>query len=95
MALKEIRRQNHLHTKNRTVTARHLADFLNSASEHETIRQQRVRDLEAKNVFEAIARPGIHMRAPAMASLEIASAAVPTPVKTLDFASLTAFEEFQ
>ncbi len=94
LASKEIRRQNQLHTKNRTVTARRLADFLNSASEHEAIRQQRIRDLEAKTILEAIAGPGIHMRDPAMASLETASASVPTPVKTLDFASLTAFEEF-
>jgi putative transposase len=94
LASKEIRRQNQLHTKNRTVTARRLADFLNSASEHEAIRQQRIRDLEAKTILEAIAGPGIHMRDPAMVSLETASASVPTPVKTLDFASLTAFEEF-
>jgi hypothetical protein len=58
LASKEIRQQNQLHIKNRTVTARRLADFLNHASEHEAIRQQRIRDLEAKAILEAIAGSG-------------------------------------
>ena len=91
LASKEIRRQNQLHPKNRTVTARRLADFLTHASEHETIRQQRIRDLEAKAILEAIAGSG---------SQETVSVSEPTalvalaPAKTIDFATLTAFEEF-
>jgi putative transposase len=94
LASKEIRQQNHLHTKNRTVTARRLADFLNHASEHEAIRQQRIRDLEAKAILEAIADSG------GQAGVETVSAPEPTAsvplarAKTVDFASLTAFEEF-
>src|SRR5207247_2114471 len=82
LASKEIRRRNQLHTKNRTVTARRLADFLDSASEHEAIRQQRIRDLEAKTILEAIAGPQAHMTVTAMVSPEIVSSSVPTPVKT-------------
>ena len=93
LASKEIRRQNQLHTKNRTVTARRLADFLNNASEHKTIRQWRIRDLEAKAIFEAIAGPEIHLREEALTLLGATSFSSTTPVKTLDFASLTAFEE--
>jgi putative transposase len=92
LASKEIRRQNQLHTKNRTVTARRLADFLNHASEHEVIRQQRIRDLEAKAILEAIAG------AAGLAGVETVSdpepAALVTLAKPVDFASLTAFEEF-
>jgi putative transposase len=94
LASKEIRRQNQLHTKNRTVTARRLADFLSQASEHEAIRQQRIRDLEVKAILEAIAGAG------GQAGVETVSAPEPTalaplaPIKTVDFASLTAFEEF-
>ena len=95
LASKEIRRQNQLHTKNRTVTARRLADFLKNASEHEAIRQQRIRDLEAKAILEAIAG------AVRQEGIETVNAPEPTalaplaPTKPVDFASLTAFEEFQ
>lgn len=93
LASKEIRRQNQLHTKNRTVTARRLADFLSHASEHETIRQQRIRDLEAKAILEAIASSG------GQAGVETMSVPEPNtlvaPAKPIDFTSLTAFEEFQ
>ena len=92
LASKEIRRQNQLHTKNRTVTARRLADFLNSASEHEAIRQQRIRDIEAKAILEAIAG------SVGQVGVETLSVPEPTalvaPAKTVDFASLTAFEEY-
>ena len=94
LASKEIRRQNQLHTKNRTVTARRLADFLNSASEHEAIRQQRIRDLETKAILEAIAGPERQMREETLTALEPTSFSALTPVKTVDFAALTAFEEF-
>ncbi len=93
LASKEIRRQNQLHIKNRTVTARRLADFLNSASEYEAIRQQRIRDLEAKAILEAIAGSERQGREEALAILEPTSFTALTPVKTVDFASLTAFEE--
>src|SRR6266516_1648075 len=55
LASKEIRRQHQLHTANAAVTARRLADFLAQASAHEAVRQQRLRDLEARAVLEAIA----------------------------------------
>ncbi len=93
LASKEIRRQNQLHTKNRTVTARRLADFLNSASEHEAIRQQRIRDLEAKAILEAIAGPEKQASEEVLAIREPTSVSALTSVKTVDFASLTAFEE--
>jgi putative transposase len=95
LASKEIRRQNQLHTKNRTVTARRLADFLNSASEHEAIRQQRIRDIEAKAILEAIASSGGQKGVERLVAAESTSLATLAPVKTVDFASLTAFEEFQ
>lgn len=94
LASKEIRRQNQLHTKNRTVTARRLADFLNHASEHEAIRQQRIRDLEAKAILEAIAGAAGQTDVEIMSTPESIELAALAPVKPVDFASLTAFEEF-
>jgi putative transposase len=54
LASKEIRQQSHLHNKNRVVTAKRLADFLADLSAHETVRQQRLRDLEGKPILERL-----------------------------------------
>jgi putative transposase len=94
LASKEIRRQNQLHTKNRTVTARRLADFLSHASEHEAIRQQRIRDLEAKAILEAIAGAIEQGGVETVSAPESNALASLVPVKPIDFTSLTAFEEF-
>src|SRR5260221_8014434 len=94
LASKEIRRQNQLHTTNRTVTARRLADFLSHASEHEAIRQQRIRDLEVKAILEAIAGSGGQAGAETLGAPETTALVALAPIKTVDFASLTAFEEF-
>ncbi|GCE29333.1 transposase [Dictyobacter alpinus] len=95
LASKEIRRQNQLHTKNRTVTARRLADFLSQASEHEAIRQQRIRDLEAKAILEAIAgtvgQAGVETVSIPLTTSHVSQ----DQAKPVDFASLTAFEEFE
>ncbi|GHO71693.1 hypothetical protein KSC_105850 [Ktedonobacter sp. SOSP1-52] len=77
------------------ITARRLADFLSHASEHETIRQQRIRDLEAKAILEVIAgsvRQDLRETANAPEPTALAPLA---PTKPVDFATLTAFEEFQ
>jgi hypothetical protein len=58
LASKEIRQQSHLHTKNRVVTARRLADFLADLSSHEAVRQQRLRDLEGKPILESLGLTG-------------------------------------
>lgn len=54
LASKEIRQQSHLHNKNRVVTAKRLADFLADLTAHETVRQQRLRDLEGKPILERL-----------------------------------------
>lgn len=54
VASKEIRQQSHLHNKNRVVTAKRLADFLADLSEHEAVRQQRLRDVEGKPILEQL-----------------------------------------
>jgi len=90
LASKEIRRQTQLHTKHRAVTARRLADFLAKAADHEAIRQQRIRDLEAQAIREAIARSDQEVSATDLSSPD-AVPLVPAPV---DFAALTVFEEY-
>ena len=54
LASKEIRQQSHLHTKNRVVTARRLAEFFADLSDHEAVRQQRLRDVEAKPILDRL-----------------------------------------
>jgi putative transposase len=94
LASKEIRRQTQLHTKRRTVTAKRLADFLANAAEHETIRHQRIRDLEARAILDAIARPeevappNMLVREPEVRELPLDA------LPPVDFARLSAFEEY-
>jgi len=91
---KEIRRQTQLHTKRRTVTAKRLADFLVNAAEHKTIRHQRIRDLEQRSILGAIARPeevappGLPVREPEVCELPLDA------LPPVDFARLSAFEEY-
>lgn len=95
LASKEIRRQTQLHEKRRTVTAKRLADFLANAAEHEAIRHQRIRDLEARAILDAIAQP--HQEK-VTASNEAKPISIDPPLPDLppvDFARLTAFEELK
>src|SRR5205085_12581632 len=97
LASKEIRRQHQLHTANAAVTARRLADFLAKASAHETIRQQRLRDLEARVVLEAIAGGSMHgtaMQASPHRDLETPAARLPR-LSPVDIATLPVFEEYR
>jgi putative transposase len=97
LASKEIRRQHQLHTANAAVTARRLADFLAKASTHEVVRQQRLRDLEARAVLETIAggplpataRPTVPQR-----DLETCEAGLPG-LSPVDIATLPVFEEYR
>ena len=54
LASKEVRHQSHLHNKNRAVTAKRLANFLADLSDHEMVRQQRLRDVEGKPILERL-----------------------------------------
>ncbi len=94
LASKEILRQTHLHTKNRAVTARRLADFLAGASEHETVRQQRMRDLEVRAILEAIAGPEMQATSTTDLSLPDSVNSLPLAQAPVDFATLTVFEEY-
>jgi putative transposase len=97
LASKEIRRQHQLHTANAAVTARRLADFLVKASAHEAIRQQRLRDLEARAVLEVIAGGplnGAESLAPPQSGLETTEAHMP-PLAPVDIATLPVFEEYR
>ncbi|MBA2680943.1 MAG: Mu transposase C-terminal domain-containing protein, partial [Ktedonobacteraceae bacterium] len=97
LASKEIRRQQQLHTANAAVTARRLADFLAKASAHETIRQQRLRDLEVRAVLEAIAGEPPNRTeslAPLQDGLETPEAHLPR-LSPVDIATLPVFEEYQ
>ena len=94
LASKEIRRQTQLHTKRRTVTAKRLADFLANAAEHETIRHQRIRDLEQRRVLDTIAKPE-EVALPDMAMREPEVRELPLDaLPPVDFAHLSAFEEY-
>jgi putative transposase len=97
LASKEIRRQHQLYTANAAITARRLADFLAKASAHEAIRQQRLRDLEAKAVLEVIAGGPLngaeHLASP-QSGLETTQARVP-PLAPVDIATLPVFEEYR
>ncbi len=97
LASKEIRRQHQLHTASAAVTARRLADFLAKASAHEAIRQQRLLDLEARAVLEAIAGEPLTEagnQAPLQSGLETAEVRVP-PLAPVDIATLPVFEEYR
>lgn len=55
MASQEIKQLGKLTRSATSVSAKRLADFLTSAQEHEALLLQRLRDLEGKQVLEAIA----------------------------------------
>ncbi len=97
LASKEIRRLRQLHPIKAAVTARRLAEFLAKASAHEALRQQRLLDLEARAVLEAIA--GGSMDATAMPTsphrdLETLEARL-TRLASVDIATLPVFEEYR
>jgi putative transposase len=97
LSSKEIRRQHQLHTANAAVTARRLADFLAQASAHEAVRQQRLRDLEARAVLEAIAGGPMNeaaIQAAPHRDLETTRASLP-PLAPVDIATLPVFEEYR
>jgi putative transposase len=97
LASKEIRRQLQLHTTSAAVTARRLADFLAKASAHEAIRQQRLLDLEARAVLEAIAGEplnGTASLAPPRSGLATPEAGIPQ-LAPVDLATLPVFEEYR
>lgn len=54
IATTELRRRNQKHTKNLTITAKTIADFLASAEANEALSSQRLRDAETRQVFEVI-----------------------------------------
>lgn len=54
IATAELRRRNQKHTKNLTITAKTIADFLASAEANESLLSQRLRDAETRQVFEVI-----------------------------------------
>lgn len=93
-ASKEIRHQSHLHNKNRAVTAKRLADFLADLSDHETVRQQRLRDVEGKPIRERLeATEGDFTGVkPSLLSLEENPSLSPVRAK-VDVKTLQIFEE--
>jgi len=96
LASKEIRQSQRLHTKNRVVTARHLADFLAHTAEHEALRQQRMRDFEAKTILEAISGTQIPIAGEGSDSgPEATPLSLTGPMLVPDFTSLVAFEEYE
>lgn len=94
LASKEIRRQTQLHEKRRTVTAKRLADFLANAAEHEAIRHQRIRDLEARAILDAIAQPDLEEVTASNGSEPISVDLPLSDLPPVDFARLSAFEEY-
>lgn len=54
IATTELRRHNQKHTKNLTITAKTIADFLASAEANEALLSQRLRDAETRQIFEVI-----------------------------------------
>jgi transposase InsO family protein len=54
IATAELRRRNQKHTKNLSITARMIADFLASAEANEALLSQRLRDAESRQVFAVI-----------------------------------------
>jgi transposase InsO family protein len=54
IATAELRMRNQKHTKNLTITAKTIADFLASAEANEALLSQRLRDAETRQVFEVI-----------------------------------------
>jgi putative transposase len=97
LASKEIRRQNQLHPTNAAVTARRLADFLTHVEAHQAVRQQRLRDLEARAVLETIAGGPMHATAiPTLPQSDLeTSEARELPFAPVDIATLPVFEEYR
>lgn len=96
LASKEIRRQNQLHATNAAVTARRLADFLAHVDAHQAIRQQRLRDLEARAVLDAIAGEKSTKTSGLSASSELQASTASVTLQPLpvDLATLPVFEEY-
>ena len=94
LASKEIRRHKQLHTQNRAFTARRLADLLAHAQEYETIRQQRIRDVEGRSIHEALAgtRDAAVFTTSTLSDPDLGRA-LPEARDYVDIASLPVFEE--
>jgi putative transposase len=97
LASKEIRRQQHLHTANAAVTAKRLADLLARAAAHETLQQQRMRDLETRAVLDAIA--GTQKVSTSLTEipslLPDKPGEMPQPPAPVDLATVPIFEEYR
>jgi len=97
LASQEIKQFGKL-TKTRTsISAKRLADFLSNAQEHEALLLQRLRDLEGKQVLEAIAnkskvlpREETIIPTPPSPPTELA-----TVIETVEISRLPVFEEYR
>jgi putative transposase len=96
LASKEIRQQSHLHNKNRVVTAKRLAEFLADLSDHEAVRQQRLRDLEGKPILDQLEGPEHSFAESQYAEYSQEELAFLSPVKIkVDVKKLQIFEELR
>jgi putative transposase len=95
LASKEIRQQRHLHNKNRVVTAKRLADLVADLSAYETVRQQRLRDLEGKPIRELLETTKSDFTGVQQASLPLEENPPLSPVRAkVDVNTLQIVEEF-
>ena len=77
IATAELRRRNQKHTKNLTITAKTIADFLASAEANEALLSQRLRDAETRQVFEVIQGGRVDKNRPV--GRDISEHAIPGP----------------
>ncbi|HAF14083.1 MAG TPA: hypothetical protein DCK99_10370, partial [Blastocatellia bacterium] len=79
IATKELRALKNSHSQQFTVTAKKLADFLESVEAEEVMLVQRLRDMEGRKVFEKINNVAVSAGAAEVALLESTNEPVETP----------------
>jgi|GEM_PF-3189200 phosphopantetheine adenylyltransferase len=98
IATKELRALKNSHSQQFTVTAKKLADFLESVEAEEVMLVQRLRDMEGRKVFEKINNVAVSAGAAEVALLESTNEPVETATEEssseAEADTLEIYEEF-
>lgn len=103
LAATEIRQQGKLHRRQTSISAKRLADFLCGVQEHEALLLQRLRDLEAHTVLNALTQKPdnvfsqeiVMAKVPSVPINPPASDELATVVLPFDLTQLPVFEEYR
>lgn len=103
LAAAEIKQKGKLHRTSSSISAHSLADFLNGVQEHEALLLQRLRDLEARAVLNALSQMPDNVQSPEIVipkapTLSMSASTADEPAATVlpfDLSQLPVFEEYR